>query len=336
MSLVDAAERSTLGALLHTPGSVGQVSCWLHGWDFLHPRNAIAFELISELGAATRCGPVELLTAARGRDDARRNQIDGPFVHDLLRAPGSVDRAAVYGRLVLQASVHRQVVGHGLRLHQVATGPDVDGIRWPLAQVDRAGEALAALAHRVLLAGLPGDDAPQAAPGQCPRGAVTGRRHRRERAALSALLASPAALHDVGTWLRPDDFGAPAHAATFASMRSVHGRGEPVEPLTVAWPAERRDRTLTLSELRAMSGRPAVGTARAACLALLELRLWEGIAAAAVAMVLTGVRPDLGAHAVLSSSRSHLAQLDSLRERLNAACGQTRGALPVRPGPSTG
>jgi replicative DNA helicase len=142
--------------------------------------------------------------------------------------------------------------------------------------------------------------------------------HRQEAAVLSALIARPSAIEEVGLLLRPDDFRSPKHAATYASMQALADRSEPIEPLTVAWHARRRCRSLTLAELRALASRPVLGTARAACRALLELRLGEDIAAASTAMVHTSMRLDLSGSEVVALSRTHLAELAGLRARLGA------------------
>ena len=234
MSLVDCAERCTVGALLLAPGSADAIGRWLLPADFAHPRNAIGYQLVLELAGTGRLGPTELLSAALRRADARRNRVDGPYIHDLLRSPGSAGRPDVYGRMVLDAAVRRAVTIEGLRLHRVARSADVAGLTWALAEFDRAVRTLGALSGRLALAGVPRTEPARGLVGSAAR-TGPGRAAAQERAALAALLACPASVPAVERWLEAEDFGSAVHAATYAAIRELSARGEPVEPLTVAW-----------------------------------------------------------------------------------------------------
>lgn len=60
-----------------------------------------------------------------------------------------------------------------------------------------------------------------------------------EQAVLGAMLISPAAIDDVTTELEPGDFYRPQHETIYLAITALHGRGDPVDMVTVAGELDR-------------------------------------------------------------------------------------------------
>src|SRR5882672_12310654 len=57
---------------------------------------------------------------------------------------------------------------------------------------------------------------------------------RAEALTVGALMLRPAALDEIGLWLRGDDFAMPRYGVWYERMRTMRAAGETVDPMTVA------------------------------------------------------------------------------------------------------
>jgi len=57
---------------------------------------------------------------------------------------------------------------------------------------------------------------------------------------LACVLRTPGQLDDVRTWLDPDDFTIPDRGACYQAALDLHDRGEPIDPVTLAWETRRQ------------------------------------------------------------------------------------------------
>lgn len=239
MNRVDLAERATLGALLLEPDMVRLVSGWLHESDFGHPAARITYRLITAAAPHQgQIGAAQLLAAAMADEQARRNHVAGPYLHELLASPGGLGRSEVYARLVLHASVRRSLTCRARDLARVCatteespeTIPDLlEATSLTLRRVselwDRLKEAdpdhetrptsIAALRY---LMPRPG----------------AGRRVPEEDL-IGALTDNPSVLREVSGWLTADDFSTPALASAYSGMLCLARQGMPVDHVTAPW-----------------------------------------------------------------------------------------------------
>jgi hypothetical protein len=80
--------------------------------------------------------------------------------------------------------------------------------------------------------------------------------------ALQDLAAGPSQLGRVRGWLRPEHFAEPQHGNLYAVMRDLHACRQPVDPLTIAWEAQRRGIDCQPDMLRGGTAAFAVSSAR--------------------------------------------------------------------------
>src|SRR3989442_13160341 len=82
-----------------------------------------------------------------------------------------------------------------------------------------------------------------------------------EESLLGAMLLSKDAIASAVETVSPEDFYKPAHGHLFEAIQSLYGRGEPVDPVTVAEELRRADLPEALggkqSILRVPAGHPA-------------------------------------------------------------------------------
>lgn len=142
MDDVGQAEYATLGSLMLAPAGLDRVAEWLRTEDFRDPLSRDVFGLLVAMrDRSLVIDPVTVLGELR-----RRGRLggDGVAAMTLIRmveavpVPGAV---TAYGRLVLAASIGRQLEGAGTRLAQVGRGRRGEPSDW----LDRATEQLAAL-----------------------------------------------------------------------------------------------------------------------------------------------------------------------------------------------
>ena len=242
MNTVEIAERATLGALLLDPGQIRPVSAWLAESDFDHPRSAITYRLLTTLADRKPLpGPVDLLQAALADPVARRNDVAGPYVHELLASPGGPGRSSVYGGMVLQASALRTLAADAADLARRAAGQDhCETVQGLLEAIGSALRRAVELDGRLACADPAYVRQPGGVLATCgtDRPASPGRREL-ESEVVAGLQDNVDLLPRVCRWLAAANFEAAEHAGTYASMLRLGRLGLPVDHVTTLW--NRRD-----------------------------------------------------------------------------------------------
>jgi replicative DNA helicase len=172
--------------------------------------------------------------------ESRRN-VDGPYLHTLMEACPHPSRAAVYGRMVLEASIHRRTADRAVHL---GYGAQVDA---PADVVfDQLGKEtqqwlseLEALAQRWAAAG--GEPASDLAP-EVRLGPATRQDQASDEVALVAsLVAAPWQYAQIQPWLEPMDFTRTDMRAIYLAIADLHVQGQPTAEVTITWAALRRN-----------------------------------------------------------------------------------------------
>jgi replicative DNA helicase len=103
-----------------------------------------------------------------------------------------------------------------------------------------------------------------------------------ERALLGSLLVYRGRVGDFGTVLEPGDFFSATHARIFSAMLAIHGRGDPVDVITVTEQLRRDGAEDVASSVEDLSGDSGVVVPnRAHAMALVTLRAARDVRAAA-------------------------------------------------------
>jgi replicative DNA helicase len=240
MSLERAAERSLIGAALLEPKRFEAVRVWLTNEDLQGTAERQAFAAIASLqDAREEVTPQAVEAHVRSSAPQGTQLADGAYLISVMQETPATDRAAVYGRMVLELSIRRRVGEGALRLRQGAESAsssdelnrvfaDVDGIRRGIEALHRR-ESQAAESHSV---------APATDEGM--RQLIRFPRHEElaaEQAAVLTLVERPADIGRVGKWLKPNDFGDDECGALFNELVSLHESHGPIDRLTVAWRA---------------------------------------------------------------------------------------------------
>jgi replicative DNA helicase len=71
--------------------------------------------------------------------------------------------------------------------------------------------------------------------------ALDAYRRRIEAAAIAGLILQPAAIDTVREWLEPTDFSTPHYGDWYTHLRNLHGRGEPIDQMTLLTALRRAD-----------------------------------------------------------------------------------------------
>ena len=221
------------------PERYADVSDWLEVDDFDGTTERLVYGVID---AANRRGEVAAADVVNraliGRADAARLQAGAAFLHDCMQACPVPARASTYGRMVLESSIRRRVAAEGAGLRQAIeeSGPTVCDLNHVFFKVDSVRREVERLHQREARADGVRSPTPLAI---AELDSVPGRRQPRkveiERSAVLALIDDPTALDRVLAWLRADDFTDPGCSATYQQLRTMPGRGEPVDRITVAW-----------------------------------------------------------------------------------------------------
>lgn len=143
MDDVGQAEYATLGSLMLAPAGLDRVAPWLQPTDFRDPLGGEVFGLLLAMRKRSAViDPVTVLAELRRRGRLGGDGAAGMALVRMVESvpvPGAV---ASYGRLVLAASIGRQLEAAGSRLAQVGRARRGESTDW----LDRATAELAALA----------------------------------------------------------------------------------------------------------------------------------------------------------------------------------------------
>jgi hypothetical protein len=225
-NLIHRTEEALLGALIYDPSLTSDVPYLLPA-HFDDPDHQVIFAAIIDI----RANNPALWGAAMATQIAV--QVDVPAITQdrldtLAMAAPDASSVAVYGRMIQEAGLYRDLAAHAERLTQAA-GP-IRGVDPQLDHLDALATALnghnatfqehfrAEITYEVAVA----------APQQDVRAL-------REEQVLADLIQHPQYLHDVVAWLDPEVFTTPDRRQIFEAVVAVDRYGEPVEELTLAW-----------------------------------------------------------------------------------------------------
>ena len=250
---VTLAERAALGSLLLEPDHLDEVRAWLRPDDFADWWHAQVYTALVEGRAAGEPIGVEALadTLVERLGDRSGDRLR---VVDLLHhAPGTPSTLA-YARMVAEAGLRREVAGQGVLLRAGALQSAMSDSAGPMAStcllVDATIESIAqrwdhANGRPRKGSNVPTLLRPPVRPLELRAGAdkFLAARPSRDAAAesqhaitlIGSLLAHPEAIPAVATWLRPSQIPDPGWRAVYGVATDLAARGEPVDPVTVAW-----------------------------------------------------------------------------------------------------
>ncbi|MFD7737669.1 DnaB-like helicase N-terminal domain-containing protein [Streptomyces sp. MJM8645] len=321
-------EQAVLGAVLLDPRQLGNLD-WLEPRDFYRPAHQALFAALRKLRtdghpALTTEGPVPLAwlndTLAEAGKHVRG--LTASYPHTLVAACPRPANAPVYGRMVLEGSIHRTVTEHAIRLLSVAQADaaerEVDGT---LTQADVLAGVLDELATR--WGTQPRATAPRTpslpAAAEPPAAAQAGD----EQFMLSLLVHQNGAIGEVFDWLRPQDFAHPGHGQLYRCLGALHHRGEPIDPVTTLWEVQRRgllaEGTITEEQLRPVLRDGATGSAEWLGDQLLRSSLTRAAAGAALQITAHADDRRLAPGQLIGHALHALGPLDEVRARWRTA-----------------
>ncbi|GAA2031074.1 DnaB-like helicase N-terminal domain-containing protein [Catenulispora yoronensis] len=229
--LTHRAEQALIGAALIDRTLLNDVG-YLSFTDFADPTHQLVFKTIVDLAISRP----DLAGAALADQVARivdRPSVDAEYLGGLAMSCPDPDAIAVYGRMVAEAALRREMAAHAERL---------TGEAGPVRGLDPRLDHLALLADA-----LRTHDTGLAWVGETASSLTyTGASYdswmlatERERIILSDLIQHPELIPEVH-WLDAEVFTSPANRMVYETILIVDDRGEPVQELTVAWELSRR------------------------------------------------------------------------------------------------
>lgn len=165
---------------------------------------------------------------------------DGPQLHALIDPCRHPSRAAIYGRMVLEASIRRRTGDRTAHLGYVAQSDSPADVVFDQLDREIAGwtSEVQLLEQRwtraggdISVAGMRARPDPDSYPTISAKSA--------EISLVASLLASPRQFEQIKHWLQPDDFTHPNSRAIYSSIAELTQRGQPVDHVTVMWAAMR-------------------------------------------------------------------------------------------------
>jgi len=241
MRASEIAERALLGAILLDHARLADVQQWLEPADFYAYRHGLVYTEMLEL-RRTGQEPTARSVLDRVIPSAEsRRQVDGPYLHTLMESCPHPSRAPIYGRMVLEASIHRRSADRATRLGYVAQSEcPADVVIDQLGrEVDDWKAELQLLEQRWAQAGeVPTESAELDIPdsGTQARAVVAD---AAEISLIASLMASPWQYEHIKDWLRPEDFSRHDMRVLYTAIVDVAEHGQPVDGVTVMWAALR-------------------------------------------------------------------------------------------------
>ncbi|MGW3041207.1 DnaB-like helicase N-terminal domain-containing protein [Kitasatospora sp. NPDC001159] len=321
-------EQAVLGAVLLDPRQLGNLD-WLEARDFYRPAHQALFTALRRLRsdghpALTAEGGVPLawLTDTLAQAGKHVRGLTASYPHTLIAACPRPAHAPVYGRMVLEGSIHRTVAEHAARLLAVAQEDAGQAeVQGAVAQADVLVGVLEELATRW------GSQPRAVAPGVLPitaAGAEPRAAQLEDEQFLLALLVNQdGAIEEVFDWLRPQDFADPGHGQLYRCLGALHHRGEPIDPVTALWEVQRRgllaDGTLTEERLGPVLRDGAAGSAEWLGEQLLRSSVTRAAAGAALQIAAHADNRRLAPGQLIGHALHALGPLDEVRARWRTA-----------------
>ena len=112
------AEESVLGAMMLSPGAIGNVSEELDAGDFYRESHAKIYR--AALGLFARGEPVDAITVTEEltRMDALERVGGAPYIHTLVATPPAPGNAPYYARIVAEHATLRRMIEAAARIAQ--------------------------------------------------------------------------------------------------------------------------------------------------------------------------------------------------------------------------
>lgn len=245
MRASEIAERALLGAILLDHARLADVQQWLEPADFYAYRHGLIYTEMLELRRAGQ-EPTARSVLDRVIPSAEsRRHVDGPYLHTLMESCPHPSRASLYGRMVLEASIHRRTADRAEHLGYVAQSEaPADMVIEQLGrEVVDWTEAIQALEARWTRAG--GEESSTNVLDSGMAGGASSRitDETAEVSMIASVLASPSQYDQIKAWLLPGDFARPDMRGLFTAIIEVAGAGQPVDVVTVMWAAIRQAAT---------------------------------------------------------------------------------------------
>ena len=326
MRASEIAERALLGAILIERERLANVQDWLEPEDFYAYRHGLVYGEILKLHADGQSPtPRAVLDRMLPVADTRR-LVNGPFLHTLMESCPHPSRAAIYGRMVLEASIHRRTTERAEHLGYLAksTSPADIVIEALASEATDWTRDLDALDERWLLSGgeinQAGEIVPSSSVADPPRIA----NEAAEVSAVASLLAHPRQLEQVVNWLRPEDFTRPETRALYTAITDIAATAQPVDPITVMWAAVRHEGAIERVGYEAVSRLARAGIPGYAVVsgrAVLEASLRNEASVTASRLAAVGRRADHRPAAITLAVRAELACVATDVRRWPAATG---------------
>ena len=263
MTVTQLAEAATLGALLLRPKPLDHVGTWLRAEDFADPWHRQLYAFLREKQVAREPIHPEVV----GLDLLERV---GPRRADLVRIVGVLTSTpahaepAVYGRMVLESSLRRDVGLQGVLLRACALSASLNHSSRPLTVgVAMVDQALREGEGRWQLASGESSSAPTTHPELAP---ALRNPHRflaadrlvsahpeldveegrlSEQQTVASLICHPDQLREVRSWLRPELLTDKRWRVAYEALLDLVDAGtSPVDAVTVAWQIQRSTRRL--------------------------------------------------------------------------------------------
>lgn len=247
------AEQATLGSLLLDPALIDRVRGWLRPGDFGEWWHGQVYTVLLEHRAAGQ--PVDLEALAQTMVDRLGERSGGRLrIVDLLHTAPGHPVTATYARMVVEASLRREIAGQGVLLRAGALQSALSASAGPLASaclmVDTTLESIEgrwadANGQRRHTPNAPTPIRPAAHQLELRTGAdkFLADRPARDPDAehahvidlIGSLLAHPETIPGVAAWLRPAQVPDPGWRAVYTAATDLAARGEPVDAVTVSW-----------------------------------------------------------------------------------------------------
>lgn len=247
--LTRKAEEALLGAMLHRPQALPSLR-WIPPGTFSRPDYAALWQTLQSLDF-TKIAPKDVPAAvtaavAKIEEPGIRQTLSPSRISNLANRDVCPDprTAPLYGGMVLESAIHRSVEHAGEQLRETARQAEADQARKALEHADKTGQRLAALdaawkaAPEVVRNLL--DTKPEQEVTAVPRTERARTDLQAETETVASLLYQPGQLQEVTGWLAAKDFSHPELGAVYRSMLTLDERHAPIDPLTVAWEAQRQ------------------------------------------------------------------------------------------------
>jgi len=270
LAVAALAEQALLGAIMLEPSEIGHIRDWLEPGHFYRPAHQALYRALLDQDGnehpgrdAVASSPQRLawIVDAWRSAAATTRGIPAAYPYTLQAACQQSGHAVVYGRMVLEAAIHRTVTEHATRLlHSATTAADSGDVDSVLHHTDVLADVLEQLQRTWTPAEqtpAPAANAGSAGLAQTLTPSVSTEALRdpstEERLLVATLISAPGPLADLVGWLYPADFTDRLPAEVYRCLGALHHRGDAIDAVTVVWEAYRRgllsDGTVTAEQI---------------------------------------------------------------------------------------